>query len=54
MPFELNGFSDSILEQLSKLSIEIFGSKESEEAEELVPKAIYEISKHQSKKDKKK
>ncbi|MBN2009727.1 hypothetical protein JW960_10330 [candidate division KSB1 bacterium] len=53
MAFELNGFSDAILGQLSQIGIEIFNDKNSNDQEELVPKAIYEISKHSSKNIKK-
>ena len=49
MAFELNGFSDAILGQLSQIGIEIFNDKNNNGQEELVPKAIYEISKQSSK-----
>lgn len=53
MPFELNGFNNAILDQLSQIGIEIFNDKNSNESEELVPKAIFEISKQSSKNTKK-
>jgi hypothetical protein len=53
MAFELNGFSDAILGQLSQIGIEILGDKNMNDKEELVPKAIYEISKHSTKSTKK-
>ncbi len=53
MAFELNGFSDAILGQLSQIGIEIFNDKNSSGQEELVPKAIYEISKQTNKGSKK-
>lgn len=48
MPFELNGFSDAILGQLSQIGIELFNEQQNNQ-QTLVPKAIYEISKHTSK-----
>ena len=48
MAFELNGFSDTILGQLSQIGIEIFNDKDSDK-KELVPKAIYEIAKQKAK-----
>ncbi|MCP4493175.1 MAG: hypothetical protein GY820_38625 [Gammaproteobacteria bacterium] len=49
MAFELNGFSDAILGQLSQIGIEIWNDKSSDRGEELIPKAIYEMSKQTKK-----
>ena len=43
MAFELNGFSDAVLGQLSQIGIEVFSDKRNTE---LTPKAIYEITTH--------
>jgi hypothetical protein len=53
MSSELNGFSEAILGQLSQIGIEIFNDKKDDEFDDLVPKAIYEISKKSSKQIKK-
>ena len=45
MPSELNGFNDAILGQLSRIGIELLHDNNERESEDLVPKAIYEISK---------
>ena len=44
MAFKLNGFSDAILGQLSQIGVEMFSNKENDDAGDLTPKAIYEIS----------
>ena len=47
MAFELNGFSDAILGQLSQIGIEIFNDKNSDDGI-MVPKSIYETTKHKT------
>jgi hypothetical protein len=45
MSSEFNGLTDAILGQLSQIGIEIFNDKKDDDIDDLVPKAIYEISK---------
>lgn len=41
-------FSDAMLGQLSQIGIEIFNEKDKNEFNNLLPRAIYEITKHSS------
>ena len=54
MAFELNGINDAIIGQLSQIGIEIMNDKSNNnDYSDLVPKAIYEISKQSVKSSKK-
>lgn len=49
MAFELDGFNDAILGQLSQIGIEIFNDRSSDQA--AIPKIIYKIIKNKGTKN---